>query len=87
LWRVGRHAGPSARRSADHSRQATVLFVTHDLTEALVLADRVVTLARGGVRTDVEVPYGRPRDQQALMARADYCALDDRLRADLTVGE
>jgi NitT/TauT family transport system ATP-binding protein len=61
----------------------TILFVTHDLTEALVLADRVVTLARGGVRTDVEVPYGRPRDQRALMARADYRALYDRLQADL----
>ena len=61
--------------------------MTHDLTEALVLADRVVTLARGGVRTDVEVPYGRPRDQRALMARPDYRALYDRLRADLTVAD
>jgi NitT/TauT family transport system ATP-binding protein len=67
------------------AHRKTVLFVTHDLTEALVLADRVVTLTPGGVRTDVEVPYGRPRDQRALMARADYRALYDRLRADLTI--
>ncbi|MEU8234593.1 ATP-binding cassette domain-containing protein [Actinoplanes sp. NPDC048967] len=66
----------------DHRK--TVLFVTHDLIEALVLADRVVTVARGGVRSDVEVPYGRPRDQRALMARADFRALYDRLQADLT---
>jgi NitT/TauT family transport system ATP-binding protein len=69
----------------NQAHRKTVLFVTHDLTEALVLADRVVTLGSGGVRADVEVPYGRPRDQRALMARADYRALYDDLRADLTV--
>ncbi|GID32541.1 ATP-binding cassette domain-containing protein [Paractinoplanes brasiliensis] len=61
----------------------TVLFVTHDLTEALLLADRVITLADGAIRSDVRVPYGRPRDQQALMARPDYRTLHDHLRADL----
>jgi NitT/TauT family transport system ATP-binding protein len=68
----------------NEAHRKTVLFVTHDLTEALVLADRVVTIAGGGVRTDVEIPYGRPRDQRTLMARADYRALYDRLQADLT---
>ena len=68
---------------ADEVHRKTVLFVTHDLAEALALADRVITLADGGVRTDVAVPYGRPRDQRALLARADYQALYDRLRADL----
>ncbi|MEU4563677.1 ATP-binding cassette domain-containing protein [Actinoplanes sp. NPDC023936] len=64
----------------------TVLFVTHDLTEALLLADRVVTLTPGGVRTDVLVPYGRPRDERALMARSDYRDLYERLRGDLKGG-
>ncbi|MEU8820003.1 ABC transporter ATP-binding protein [Actinoplanes sp. NPDC048796] len=68
----------------DGAHRKTVLFVTHDLTEALLLADRVVTLADGVIRTDVRVPYGRPRDQRTLMARADYRALYDRLHADLT---
>ncbi|WP_179855056.1 ATP-binding cassette domain-containing protein [Paractinoplanes atraurantiacus] len=68
----------------DEAHRKTVLFVTHDLTEALVLADRVITIADGAVRSDVRVPYGRPRDQRALMARADYRALYDRLHADLT---
>jgi NitT/TauT family transport system ATP-binding protein len=65
----------------------TVVFVTHDLNEALVLADRVITIADGRVRTDAEVPYSRPRDPRALMAQADYRALYDRLHADLTVAE
>ncbi|XVU30736.1 hypothetical protein ACQPZJ_12340 [Actinoplanes sp. CA-054009] len=71
----------------DEAYRKTVLFVTHDLTEALILADRVITLADGGIRTDVAVPYGRPRDQRALMARADYRDLYDRLQADLTAAD
>jgi NitT/TauT family transport system ATP-binding protein len=61
----------------------TVVFVTHDLTEALLLADRVVTIARGVVRTDIEVPYGRPRDERVLMRRRDYQDLYDILHDDL----
>jgi NitT/TauT family transport system ATP-binding protein len=47
----------------DNAR-STIVFVTHDLTEAIALADRVLLMsARPGriVRTD-EVPIPRPRD-------------------------
>ncbi|MEU7744605.1 MULTISPECIES: ABC transporter ATP-binding protein [unclassified Nonomuraea] len=43
--------------------RATVIFVTHDVDEALLLADRVVVLGRGGVRAVTEVPG--PRDPGA----------------------
>lgn len=46
---------------------ATVLLVTHDVDEALHLADRIVVLGhRGdGIVSEVEVPGSRPRDRSA----------------------
>lgn len=42
----------------------TVLFVTHDLEEALVLGSRVVVMSRrpNTIQTIIEVPFDRPRD-------------------------
>jgi NitT/TauT family transport system ATP-binding protein len=42
----------------------TILFVTHDIDEAIQLADRVVVLSRrpATVQTVVSVPLARPRD-------------------------
>jgi len=41
-----------------------VLFVTHDLEEAISLSDRVVIMsaARGAHHRQRKVPLGRPRD-------------------------
>ena len=59
----------------------TILFVTHDIDEALYLANRVVVLKSGGrgIERDVEVPVSRPRDQVASRENPDYL----RLRRDV----
>jgi NitT/TauT family transport system ATP-binding protein len=58
-----------------HARtKKTILFVTHDLDEAVLLADRVVVMQRGRVQEIVTVPLPRPRDDLAKIRGADAFA-------------
>ena len=43
------------------ARKPTVIFVTHDVAEAVFLANRVVVLSKGRVLDQVEVALPRPR--------------------------
>jgi len=45
---------------------STVLFVTHDVEEALFLADRIFIMSArpGQIVQDLGVPFGRPRSQE-----------------------
>ena len=45
----------------------TVLFVTHDVDEALMLADRIVVLHNGRVVDDLPVAASRPRTADSLV--------------------
>ncbi|MFD9669374.1 ABC transporter ATP-binding protein [Rhodococcus sp. NPDC059968] len=42
-------------------RPRTVLLVTHDVEEALVLSDRVLLLTEQGITRDLRIPQARPR--------------------------
>jgi NitT/TauT family transport system ATP-binding protein len=63
------------------STGATILFVTHDLEEAIYLGDRVIGLqphpGRIGVELKVDLP--RPRDQVATRESPAFLALRRRL--------
>jgi NitT/TauT family transport system ATP-binding protein len=45
-----------------HARtQKTILFVTHDLDEAVLLADRIIVMRDGRIQETYDVPLKRPR--------------------------
>ncbi len=46
------------------ARGTSVFFVTHDITEAVYLADRVAVMSAGHIRHDVRVELPRPRTQE-----------------------
>ncbi|PWR20701.1 ATP-binding cassette domain-containing protein [Zavarzinia compransoris] len=43
------------------ARGFTALLITHDVAEAVALADRVIVLRQGGISLDVDIPQDRPR--------------------------
>ena len=63
-------------------KRTTVVMVTHDVDEALLLADRIVMMTGGPAATigeEMIVPLGRPRRRADVLADAQYYAARDRL--------
>lgn len=50
----------------------TVVFVTHDLIEACLLADRIVVMRTGAVAADISVDFERPRDLDELRFEPEF---------------
>ncbi len=63
----------------------TVLFVTHDIDEAVYLGERIVVLAASPSRVDetVGVDLPRPRDQIATKALLEFAELRGRIFASV----
>lgn len=62
--------------------QLTALMVTHDVDEALFLADRVVMMTDGPaaeVGDILEVPFPRPRERKAVLEHPSYYPLREHL--------
>ncbi|MGE3621795.1 MAG: ABC transporter ATP-binding protein [Acidimicrobiia bacterium] len=67
------------------TEKCTVLFVTHDLAEAIVLADRVVVMTArpGRIKRIFDVPLERPRSARELQGSPEFHALYESIWTDL----
>lgn len=53
----------------------TVLMITHDIDEALFLADKIVMMTNGPsaeIGEVIEIPFNRPRDRARIMEMPEY---------------
>ena len=58
----------------------TIFFITHDVEEALILADQIYVMSRrpGRVKAQIRVPFERPRSY-TLIGDAEFAALRARV--------
>jgi NitT/TauT family transport system ATP-binding protein len=70
LLRIWERTDADARRG----RSKTVLFVTHSIDEALILADRVLIMsaAPGRIVDEIRVPFARPREVYELKRNPQF---------------
>lgn len=64
----------------------TILFITHDLAEAILLADRILicTARPGQIKSQIKVDLQRPRNLNELQRSDEYHALYKRIWEDLS---
>jgi len=64
--------------------QRTILFITHDIDEAIFLSDRVLLMSvrPGRIRNEIRVPLARPRDHR-VTTTAEFTALKQLIRDEL----
>jgi NitT/TauT family transport system ATP-binding protein len=61
------------------ARRPTILFITHDVPEAVFLANRVVVLSKGRVLEQVEIDLPRPRSWDTMMENETFKQLSARV--------
>jgi ABC-type nitrate/sulfonate/bicarbonate transport system ATPase subunit len=63
-------------------RRQTILMVTHDIEEAIYLADRVMVMTDGPgatIREVISIPLDRPRDKRKVMHDPRYVEVKEHL--------
>ena len=60
----------------------TIIFVTHDISEAIALGDRSLVLTRRPARIAAEqpIPIPRPRDVKDIFALQDFARIYELIR-------
>ncbi len=71
------------RLHEQEERDVTIVHVTHDIDEAVYLADRVLVLSGtpGRIVASVDVPLPRPREQTETKSSPQFLALRNELHA------
>lgn len=53
-------------------QKKTIIFVTHDVDEAILLSDRILFMNHKAIEKDIAVRFQRPRNREQLTIKAEY---------------
>lgn len=53
----------------------TIVFVTHDIDESILLSDRVLFMDNKHIAHEFKIPFARPRRREQIFATAEYTQL------------
>lgn len=56
----------------NQEKKKSVVFVTHDIDEAILLSDRILFMRDHKIYRDLKVPFDRPRDREKITTSDTY---------------
>lgn len=68
----------TADMAKDKTSGKTVLFVTHNVDEAIIMSERILFMDKGRFTADIEIPFSYPRSREIVRTK-EYFALSDKL--------
>ncbi len=85
MLKLGLQAELMAMIDSDETTVRNVLLVTHDLDEAVTLADRVVVMSArpGRIKSEVRIDLPRPRDPRTIRDTPEFQAIRREVWAEL----
>jgi NitT/TauT family transport system ATP-binding protein len=66
----------------------TMVFITHSIDEAILLGDRIAVMSAwpGRIKEIIDLPFGRPRDVEAVRADSCYAEIRAHIWHELNAG-